>query len=67
MLGADGAAARPLVSRDTAGAAVAAVAAAAGAWCVRVHDVAASLDAVRVAGAWGEGAAHAIPGGVPGP
>jgi dihydropteroate synthase len=35
--------------------------------CVRVHVVAASLAAVRVAQAWGEGAAHAIPGGVPGP
>jgi dihydropteroate synthase len=35
--------------------------------CVRVHDVAARLAEVRVAEAWGEGAAHAIPGGVPGP
>ena len=29
-----------------------ALAAAAGAWCVRVHEVAGSADAVRVAAAW---------------
>jgi dihydropteroate synthase len=67
MLDGDGAAALPAASRDTASAAVSALATAAGASCVRVHDVAASLDAVRVAEAWGEGAGHAIPGGVPGP
>jgi dihydropteroate synthase len=38
--------------RDDATAAVTALAAAAGAFCVRVHDVASSLDAVRVAAAW---------------
>ena len=38
--------------RDPATAAVSALAAAAGAFCVRVHDVPASLDAVRVAAAW---------------
>lgn len=37
--------------RDAATAAISALAAAAGAWCVRVHDVAASADAVRVAAA----------------
>jgi dihydropteroate synthase len=37
--------------RDDATAAVSALAAAAGAWAVRVHDVAASRDAVRVAAA----------------
>jgi dihydropteroate synthase len=47
------------------------------AWCVRVHDVRGSLDAVRVAAAWNapsgweKGGNHAIcgavPGGVPGP
>ena len=38
--------------RDHASAAVTALAALAGAWCVRVHDVAPSADAVRVAAAW---------------
>ena len=37
--------------RDAATAAVSALAAAAGAWCVRVHDVRPSRDAVRVAAA----------------
>ena len=37
--------------RDAATAAVSALAAAAGAYCVRVHDVRSSLDAVRVAAA----------------
>jgi dihydropteroate synthase len=44
---------RPAVRRDAASAAVSALAAAAGAWCVRAHAVAASADAVRVAGRWG--------------
>jgi dihydropteroate synthase len=43
---------RPVDRRDDATAAVSALAAAAGAWCVRVHDAAASADAVRVAAAW---------------
>jgi dihydropteroate synthase len=34
--------------RDDATAAISTLTAAAGAWCVRVHDVAASADAVRV-------------------
>ncbi len=38
--------------RDTATAVVSALAAAAGAWGVRVHDAAASRDAVAVADAW---------------
>jgi dihydropteroate synthase len=41
--------------REDATAAVSALAAAAGAWGVRVHDVARSLDAVAVAAAWREG------------
>ena len=43
--------------RDDATAAVSALAAAAGAWCVRVHAVASTQDAVRVARRWraGEG------------
>ena len=47
---------RPLSGRDQATAAVSALAARAGAWGVRVHDVAASLDAVAVATAWELGA-----------
>jgi dihydropteroate synthase len=47
---------RPLSGRDQATAAVSALAARAGAWGVRVHDVAASLDAVAVAAAWELGA-----------
>ena len=39
-------------ARDDATAAVSALAAAAGVWCVRVHEPAASLDAVRVGAAW---------------
>ncbi|WP_215550081.1 dihydropteroate synthase [Amycolatopsis sp. CA-230715] len=42
--------------RETATAAVSALAAAAGAWGVRVHEVGASLDAVAVAAAWERGA-----------
>ncbi len=42
----------PPAERDHATAAVSALAAAAGAWCVRVHDVPATADAVRVAEAW---------------
>lgn len=38
--------------RDAATAAISALAAAAGAWCVRVHEVRGSADAVRVASAW---------------
>jgi dihydropteroate synthase len=38
--------------RDGATAAISALAAHAGAWCVRVHEVAGSADAVRVAAAW---------------
>ncbi|MQA14600.1 MAG: dihydropteroate synthase [Pseudonocardiaceae bacterium] len=43
---------RPPEGRETATAAVSALAAAAGVWGVRVHDPVASLDAVAVAGAW---------------
>ena len=42
----------PPEARDAATAAVTALVAAAGAWCVRVHEVAGSADAVRVAAAW---------------
>ena len=50
--------------RDTATAAVSALAAAAGAWGVRVHDAATSRDAVAVAAAWRLAAAVA-PGAGP--
>jgi dihydropteroate synthase len=46
---------RPPLARDDATAATSALAAAAGAWCVRVHAVPSSLDAVRVAARWLEG------------
>ena len=42
----------PPLLRDDATAAITTLAAAAGAWCVRVHTVRASADAVRVAAAW---------------
>ena len=51
LAGPDGEPVAPL-ARDHASAAVTALAAAAGAWCVRVHEVRASADAVRVAAAW---------------
>lgn len=44
---------RPAVRRDDASVAVSALAAAAGAWCVRAHAVAPNADAVRVAERWG--------------
>lgn len=43
---------RPPDGREDATAAISALAAAAGAWGVRVHEVGASLDAVAVAAAW---------------
>lgn len=50
---------RPPAERDDATVAVSALAAAAGAWCVRVHAVAANADAVRVAARWAAAAARA--------
>ena len=43
---------RPMEGRDAAGDAVTALAAYLGVWCVRVHEVRASRDAVLVAQAW---------------
>jgi dihydropteroate synthase len=43
---------RPYTENDAATVAVTALAAAAGAWCVRVHEVPANADAVRVAAAY---------------
>jgi dihydropteroate synthase len=43
---------RPPAGRDVATAAVSALAVAAGAWGVRVHDVASTMDAIAVSAAW---------------
>jgi len=50
---------RPAAGREVATASISALAAAAGAWGVRVHDVAASRDAVAVGAAWRYGASDA--------
>jgi dihydropteroate synthase len=50
----DGEGPRPPQQRDDATTAISAIAALHGAWCVRVHDVASSRDAVEVALRWGE-------------
>jgi dihydropteroate synthase len=52
---------RSFPGRDDATVAVTALAAVAGAWCVRVHDVPPNADAVRVAAAWRRGGGR--PGG----
>jgi dihydropteroate synthase len=44
---------RPARDRDAATTAVSVLAAAQGVWCLRVHDVASTLDAVRVTARWG--------------
>jgi dihydropteroate synthase len=57
---------RPAPGRDGATAAVSALAAAAGAWGVRVHDVGSTMDAIAVATAWRLGASPArLAGGGP--
>jgi dihydropteroate synthase len=48
---------RPFAECDAATVAVTALAAARGAWCVRVHQVPANADAVRVAVAWRDASA----------
>jgi dihydropteroate synthase len=52
---------RPPEQREDATTATSALAAAAGAWCIRTHTVRATLDAVQVAARWAAGAevAHA--------
>jgi dihydropteroate synthase len=60
LRGADGEP-RPADERDEATVAVSALAAAAGAWCVRVHAVAANADAVRVAARWRAASGIAAP------
>lgn len=52
-----GGAPAPAKDRDAATAATSALAAASGVWAVRVHDVAATYDAVKVATAWINGGA----------
>ncbi len=52
LFDAEGAEPRPFLENDAATAAITALAAAAGAWCVRVHRVPANADAVRVAAAY---------------
>ncbi|GAA2252326.1 MULTISPECIES: dihydropteroate synthase [Kitasatospora] len=49
---------RPARRRDDATAAISTLSAQAGAWAVRVHDVAGTADAVRVAAAWQQAAAR---------
>jgi dihydropteroate synthase len=48
---------RPFGDSDEATVAISALAAMAGAWCVRVHEVPGNADAVRVAAAWRDAAA----------
>ncbi len=62
LAGADGVPVPPL-ERDAATAAVSALAAAGGAWCVRVHAARASVDAVHVAAAWTAAAEAGSPTG----
>ena len=50
---------RPPAGRDLATAVITGLAADRGAWGVRVHDVASSMDAVAVATAWNLGASRA--------
>ena len=57
LAGEDGSPVAPL-ARDDATAAVSALAAAAGAWCVRVHAARASAAAVHVAAAWDAARTH---------
>jgi dihydropteroate synthase len=52
LFDADGSESRPFLESDQATAAVTAIAAAAGAWCARVHDVPPNVAAVRVAAAY---------------
>ncbi len=56
---------RPVDQRDAATDAVTALAGAAGAWAVRVHDVRGSRDAIAVASAWRAAADTEPPGGQP--
>ncbi len=57
LLAAPGEEPRPFAECDLATIALTALAAAAGAWCVRAHAVAGNADAVRVAARWRQAAA----------
>ena len=57
LLAGPGGTPRPFAESDGATVAITALAAAAGAWCVRVHQVPDNADAVRVAAAWRRAAA----------
>lgn len=57
---------RPPDGRDTATAVISALAALHGAWGVRVHDVRASVDAIKVVGAWTQTEPHAEMAGIDG-
>jgi len=46
---------RPVLEREDATTALTTLAAAAGVWCVRVHNVRANVDAVKVVQRWGAG------------
>ncbi|ORW62884.1 dihydropteroate synthase [Mycobacterium parmense] len=54
---------RPPDGRETATAVVSALAALHGAWGVRVHDVRATVDALKVVGAWTDTLTHTEPAG----
>ena len=45
---------RPVLDREDATTALTTLAAAAGAWCVRVHNVRGNVDAVKVVACWGD-------------
>jgi dihydropteroate synthase len=62
LLAAPDGAARPPGGRETATAVVSALAALHGAWGVRVHDVRASVDALKVVEAWTHAEAVAVDG-----
>jgi dihydropteroate synthase len=53
---------RPFEGSDGATVAITALAATAGAWCVRVHQVPLNADAVRVAAAWHAAAPRSVTG-----
>ncbi len=53
---------RPFAAADDATVAVTSLAAAAGAWCARVHRIPGNADAVRVAAAWRQAGAGAAAG-----
>jgi dihydropteroate synthase len=52
---------RPALERDDATTATTALAATAGAWCIRAHDVRRTADAVRVAARWAAAAQKTAP------